>query len=222
MINEEFKSYFKLETPGLLFPFRTIPLNHTDGFKNISYKVWNYELHETKAPTFGYKRNPGMRLHAARDLYYDINEPIYAIFDGIVKRKKLFYLDTWVIEIEHDYEYKKGYKLMVRYGEVNKNNILVNIGDKVTRGQKIAEIGLLVPYVIQPSPDKRGMLHIEMYTGEESGALSNSNVNYSDMLYAKSTNFSAGRSFKRRKDLFDPLQLLKKMYINSKKEGLIK
>ena len=118
------------------------------------------------AATFGYRRNPGMRIHAARDLYYELNEPIYAIFGGIVTRKKSFYLDTWVIEIEHDFEYKKGHKLMVRYGEVDKNKILVNVGDKVKRGQQIAEIGLLYDskdnsYVIQPSPDKRGMLHIE-------------------------------------------------------------
>ncbi|AXT53805.1 hypothetical protein D1818_24385 [Aquimarina sp. BL5] len=224
---KDFKSYFKLETPGLLFPFRSIPLNHPDGFKNNSYKVWNYRLHETKAPTFGYKRNPGMRIHAARDLYYEVKEPIYAIFDGVVKRKKDFYLDTWVIEIEHDFEYKKGHKLTVRYGEVNKSNILVNVGDKVKRGQPIAEIGLLYnskkkTYIVQPSPDKRGMLHIEMYTGEESGPLTDPNVKYSDMLYAKSTNYSTGRSFKRRKDLFDPLTLLDKMYINSKKEGLMK
>jgi len=41
-----------LKTPDLLFPFRTIPLNHPDGFKNDTYKIWNYELHEKKAPTF--------------------------------------------------------------------------------------------------------------------------------------------------------------------------
>ncbi|MHA7059414.1 hypothetical protein ACWGOQ_0019460 [Aquimarina sp. M1] len=82
MIGKDFENYFNLETPGLLFPFRTMPLNHTDGFKNKDYKDWKYRLHETNAPTFGYRRNPGIRIRAARDLYYELNEPIYAIFDG--------------------------------------------------------------------------------------------------------------------------------------------
>ncbi|WP_128755296.1 hypothetical protein [Aquimarina sediminis] len=67
------------------------------------------------------------------------------------------------------------------------------------------------------------MLHIEMYTGEEVGkSFYPGWVPYSEMLHAKSTNFSVGRSFKRRRDLFDPKDLLNKMLINSRKEGLIK
>ena len=55
-----------------------------------------------------------------------------------------FLFIQWVIEIEHEYNYIKGYKLMVRYGEVKKEtSILVKVGDTVERGQKIAEIGLL-------------------------------------------------------------------------------
>ncbi|WP_271783486.1 M23 family metallopeptidase [Aquimarina algiphila] len=217
-----------LKHGGLLFPFKTMPLNHPDSLKNNSYTSWNYRLTEHKASTFAYRRKKNgkiVRLHAARDLYYDVKEPIYAIADGVVKRVAFFYYDTWVIEIEHEYEAKfaktKGHKIMVRYGEVKKGSaILVKVGDKVTRGQKIAEIGLLVPYVHQPYPDKRGMLHIEMYTGEESGSLSNSSVKYNDMTYATSKNYS-GYPFKRRKDLFDPLPLLDEMLETAKKENWI-
>ena len=226
---EAFVEHMKLITGGddLIFPFRSIPLNHPDGFKNNSYKSYNYFDHETNATTFGYKRNPGMRIHAARDLYYEVGEPIYAIADGVVKKVYEFYLDTYAIEIEHEYEYVKGHKLYVRYGEVSKNNIKVKVGDKVFQGDKIAEIGLLYnkkkgTYIIQPSPDKRGMLHIEMYTGEATGSLKDKNIKYEDMLYAKSDNYNENRSFKRRKDLFDPLDLLKEMYKNSKNKGLIK
>ncbi|MHA7059416.1 M23 family metallopeptidase [Aquimarina sp. M1] len=224
MIGKDFKSYFKLKTPGLLFPFRTIPLNHPDGFKNNFYTPFNYTLREYKAPTFGVLRS-STRIHAARDLYYELNEPIYSIADGVVKRVASFYWDTWVIEIEHEYQKKSGFNIMVRYGEVNKNNILVKTGDKVVRGQKIAEIGLLTKngrFIKQPSGEKRGMLHLEIYTGEESGALSNTSVKYNEMLYAKSGKHISGSSFQRRKDLIDPLSLLNIMYKNSKKEGLMK
>lgn len=178
-------------------------------------------MSESNAATFGYKR-PDNRIHAARDLYFDVDEPIYAIDGGTVKQVSAFYYDTWVIEIEHDYEHVKGKKIMVRYGEVNKDGILVKVGQRVEKGDKIAKIGLLFPYIRQPYPDKRGMLHFEIYTGEETGSLTNKKVKYDDMTYAKSTNYNKGRSFQRRKDLIDPLPLLKNMYENSKKEGLIK
>ena len=94
-------------------------------------------------------------------------------------------------------------------------------GDIVKRGDPIAKVGLLDPFVVQPYPDKRGMLHFELYTGEASGA-TGSKTKYSDMLYAKSINYSKDRSFQRRKDLFDPLQLLKEIIQISKNEGLLK
>ncbi|MBE7661050.1 M23 family metallopeptidase [Tenacibaculum finnmarkense genomovar finnmarkense] len=210
----------------LLFPFKTIPLNHPDGFKNDNYKKYNYTLEEDNAATFGYYRGTN-RIHAARDLYYELKEPIYTIYDGVVKNVYSFYLDTWAIEIEHDYEHKSGYKLYVRYGEVGKNNILVKTGDKVIRGQQIAEIGLMYnskkkKYIMQPYPDKRGMLHIEMYSGEETGKLTNRGIKYKEMMYSASINYSKSRSFQRRKDLFDPLELLNEGYLNSKNENLIK
>lgn len=226
MIDKDFENYFKLETPGLLFPFNIIPLNHPDNFKNKYYKPYNYRLKEHRAPTFGVLRS-ALRIHAARDLYSDVGEPIYAIADGVVTNIDKFYRDTWRIEIEHEYEVKfarkKGHRMVVRYGEVKKGSaILVKKGQRVFRGDKIAEVGLLVPHVHQPAGEKRGMLHIEFYTGEESGALNDYQVTYADMLYAKSGKYNGQASFQRRKDLFDGLDLLDKMLETSKKENRIK
>ena len=38
----------------MLFPFKSIPLNHPDGFKNDQYKPYDYTLDEAKAPTDNY------------------------------------------------------------------------------------------------------------------------------------------------------------------------
>ncbi|MFK8267020.1 M23 family metallopeptidase [Capnocytophaga cynodegmi] len=223
----------------LIFPFKKIPLNHPKGFKNDSYKKYDYTKDNTWAAPFGVARD-SVRLHAARDLYYEVGEPIYAIADGIVTSIHYYYDTTYAIVIEHDYEYKEGHKLIVLYGEVKGNvknkegkiverHILVNVGDKVVQGQQIAEVGLLYdssdkenPYVLQPKPDKRGMLHIEMYTGEITGKLTNKMTKYEEMLYAKSDGYNKKRQFQRRKDLFDPLELLEKMLENSTNQGLIK
>jgi len=213
-------SYLELEKGGLLFPFKSIPLNHKDGFKNDSYKSYDYSLKEKNAACFGYRRGSS-RIHAACDLYYEVDEPIYAMDDGEVKGVYAFYYDTWAIEIEHEYEHVEGKKLYLRYGEVSKNDIKVKVGDKVKKGDQIGKVGLLVPHVKQPGSDKRGMLHLEMYTGEATGKLSSKSTKYSDMLYATSDNYSTGRSFQRRKDLIDPLPLLKEAYDNSKSMELV-
>ncbi|WP_452219925.1 M23 family metallopeptidase, partial [Lacinutrix salivirga] len=216
---------FKLETPGLLFPFKVIPQNYPGNYKTKQYKDYDYTVHEKNAATFGYTRGTN-RIHAARDLYTDVNESIYAIADGIVKASENFYMDTDVLVIEHYYEHVKGNNIVVRYGEIDKNTIKVKVGDKVTRGQKIAEVGQLIrgngENFQQPIGENRGMLHIEFYTGEEQEKSFNPGwVKTDEMLHAKSDNFSNGRSFKRRRDLFDPLNVLKKMLTNSQKENLI-
>lgn len=212
--------YLELEKGGLLFPFKSIPLNHKDGFKNDSYKSYEYSLTEKNAACFGYRRGSS-RIHAACDLYYEIDEPIYAMDDGKVLNVYAFYYDTWAIEIEHEYEHVEGKKMVLRYGEVSKNDIKVKTGDTVKKGDQIGKIGLLVPHVKQPGSDKRGMLHLEMYTGEATGKLSSKSTKYSDMLHATSANYATGRSFQRRKDLIDPLPLLKEAYDNSKSMELL-
>ncbi len=226
MIIEHTAQQSILDSPivgDLLFPFKTMPLNHPDSLKNSSYASYDYTKNEANAATFAYRRGSN-RLHAARDLYYDVGEPIYAITSGKVLNVSAFYWDTWVIDIEHDYEHISGHKIIVRYGEVNKNNILVKKGDKVARGAKIGEVGLLTKdgkYIKQPSPDKRGMLHMEIYTGEVTGTLSPGWVDLDDMLHAKAVTYKTGRSFRRRKDLIDPLPFLKTMLNNSKASRII-
>ncbi len=206
----------------LIFPCKKIPLNHPDNYKTGAYASYDYTKHEKNCACFGYYRTTNgviTRLHAARDLYFELNEPIYAIADGVVKEIHGFYQDTWRVEIEHNYEIIPGHKIIVRYGEVSKNNIKVHEGQIVKKGQQIAEIGLLVPYVIQPWPDKRGMLHFELYTGVASGKL-NQATPYDKMIKATSDNYP-GYTFNRRKDLRDPLELLNQMLENSKNIGYI-
>lgn len=210
-------------TGDLLFPFKTMPLNHPDSLKNSAYGYYDYTKNQSNATTFAYRRGSN-RLHAARDLYYEVGEPVYAITSGRVLNVSPFYWDTWVIDVEHDYEHVAGHKIIVRYGEVNKNNIQVQRGDIVARGEKIAEVGLLTKdgrYIRQPNPDKRGMLHLEMYTGEATGRLSPGWVALGDMLHATASVHGAGRSFRRRIDLIDPLPLLQTMLTNSKASRII-
>ena len=207
----------------LLFPFKSMPLNHPDSLKNNDYANYDYTKSEANAATFAYRRGEN-RLHAARDLYYNEGEPVYAITSGKVLNVSSFYWDTWVIDIEHDYEHVEGHKIIVRYGEVSKDDILVKKGDKVARGAKIGKVGLLTKdgrFIKQPSPDKRGMLHLEMYTGEATGSLSPGWVDLDDMLHATAVTYKDGRSFRRRKDLIDPLPFLKTMLSNSKESRII-
>jgi hypothetical protein len=111
--------------------------------------------------------------------------------------------------------------MVVRYCEVDRSHG-IQVGDKIEQGQEIAKVGLLTPHVMQPAGEKRGMLHIEMYTGEGSGTFYPGVVPYSNMLYAKSGKYIPGASFQRRADLIDPLELLTKMYNESKNNGWIK
>ncbi|UII28971.1 M23 family metallopeptidase [Fulvivirga maritima] len=192
---------------NIIFPCKSVPLNHPKGFKSNSYKNYDYTLETSNPATFAAKRGSN-RLHAARDLYYEVGEPIYAMADGKVIEVKSFYNDTFEITIEHDYEIVKGFKMIVRYGEVNKNNILVKVGDTVKKGQHIAKVGLLIPYVHQPAGEKRGMLHLEMYTGELSSSPYPGDVLYNKMKYARSKFYNGNQSFRRREDLIDPLDIL--------------
>ena len=201
----------------LFFPLGKIPLNHSRGYKNSAYKDYDYTNMANRAAPFGKPRST-TRLHAGCDLYGAPGDPIFAIDDGVVDSVSSYYNDTWQVTVVHEFEIKKGHKVIARYGEVNKNNILVSVGDKVTKGQKIAEIGLLIPYVEQPKGEKRGMLHFEMYTGEASGRIKQ-NIEYKDMLYSDSddekftckSDYQIKHKFQRRKDLINPLYYLNEM-----------
>ena len=71
-------------------------------------------------------------------------------------------------------------------------------GKKVTAGQPIARMGKMFT---------SAMLHLEMYSGEASGPLTQRNQ-------APSKKFGANTPFQRRKDLIDPTPFLDKWKTN--------
>jgi murein DD-endopeptidase MepM/ murein hydrolase activator NlpD len=107
---------------------------------------------------FGAPR-PG-RLHAGVDLLNPYKSPIRAIADGVVlQRPYYFYLGTDALEVHHP-----GIGV-VRYGEISPLALVdLKAGDRVRMGDVIAHVG---------QQDSTGycMLHLEMYTGKATGAL---------------------------------------------------
>jgi len=197
-----------------LFPFKTIPFNNPLGYKDFRYEDYDHtEGDGTNVTTFGASRR-GSRLHAGVDLYYDIGEPIYSMADGVVVETGGFYLGTDFIAIEHDVEVVPGHKVVMRYSEIAPGYTLT-VGDRVSAGDYIADVGLLQdsngnPAVIQPGGatdangnwlpgDPRGMLHLEVYTGEGSY---DSNGNFIS-LYTNS-----GSKYHRRNDLYDDPEVI--------------
>ena len=113
------------------------------------------------------------RKHAGVDLIMARGTKVRAVDAGTVQLGPYyFYSGTYALEVKHP-------SFVVRYGEVEKAT--VKAGDKVKKGQIIAEIGCLK------------MLHFEMYTGKGEGALT----------------VRANKPYQRRKDLVDPTALLK-------------
>ena len=98
-----------------------------------------------------------------------------------------FYAQTYALEVNHG-------SFVARYGEIQRN-AQVAIGDQVTAGQHIAQVGHLVGINV-PSD----MLHLELYSGAGSGKLSVSG--------SASKIHSNGLPFNRRKDLLNPTSYL--------------
>ena len=132
---------------------------------------------------YGANRSGG-RAHAGSDIYAPKGTPLYAMKDGIVLRSEYpYYARTNAIHLDFG-------EFEMVYGEIDPGSALVKKGDRVTKGQKIAEIGHLVGISV-PSD----MLHAEMYDKTQTGQISRSAA-----TGAKTSN---GRPFKRRKDLFN-------------------
>ena len=93
-----------------------------------------------------------------------------------------FYLGTYAIEIRHP-------DFLARYGELGKMEVTSNLkkGDTIKKGQIIGHVGELRGI-------NMSMLHLELYSGEEAGALTNRN----------------NSPYKRRSDLIDPTPVLDK------------
>lgn len=123
----------------------------------ILFPIAGHDRKSYKAGTpgeFGHRRTK-VRKHAGCDIYAAAGTPIRAVENGTVLFTHAFYYRTDEVTVDHG-----GY--IVRYGEVDPESINVKIGDKVKRGQVIANVGQL----ITPSGEKykQCMLHFEMYS----------------------------------------------------------
>ena len=134
----------------------------------------------TGSRRFASSRSGGDRAHAGVDFVAPHGTAVYAITDGTVQRVAGFYQNTMAVEILNS----DG--TILRYCEIDP---IVETGDYVTQGQKIG--------TILRADSGTEMLHMEVYTGEATGKLTQSdNRNYS---YVDSQ-----LVFLRRWELVDP------------------
>jgi hypothetical protein len=132
---------------------------------------------------FGAGRGGGTRIHAACDLYRDDGDKVIAVAPGqVILPKYYFYQGVYAIEVRH----AGGF--VVRYGEVLGDNAPgIRMGAKVDVGQTVGYVGTVNSGCCSP------MLHFELYSGTETGSL---------------TQYINGYS--RREDLMDPTAYLSK------------
>jgi murein DD-endopeptidase MepM/ murein hydrolase activator NlpD len=125
------------------------------------------------------------RLHAAVDLLNPYKAPIRAIADGVVLQAPyFFYLATDALEVHHP-----GIGV-VRYGEISPLALVdLKAGDKVKMGDVIAHVG-------QQSTTGFCMLHLEMFTGKATGALTE----------------PLSQPYERRSDLENPSTFVNKLH----------
>jgi len=157
----------------------TQPGSSTEYFPFATMTSWSWT---SGARAFASNRSSGARAHAGCDLYYPQGTKIYAVKDGtVVRGPYYFYANTYAIEVDHG-------TFLARYGEIQ-SNAQVKVGDSVSAGQHIAQVGHLVGINV-PSD----MLHFEMYSNTSSGSLS---VSGGGRIR------SDGIPFNRRGDLID-------------------
>lgn len=134
----------------------------------------------TGSRRFASSRSGGTRAHAGVDFVAPHGTAVYAMTDGTVQRVAGFYQNTLAVEILNS----DG--SVLRYCEIDP---IVSEGDYVVQGQKIG--------TILRADSGTEMLHLEVYTGEATGKLTQSdNRNYpyvdTELVYL------------RRWDLMDP------------------
>lgn len=203
----------------IVFPLKIKPLND----KGMLYD-WTLMIGDDgeSQAIFGKSRNDGTRKHAARDLYTDMplrtntnelaftsNVEIVSIADGEVIQTGPFYYKTDHITIQYDtVEFGS---FIIRYGEVDPSRVKVKVGDKVRKGQVIGYAGFMInngkhPYIVED--EIVTMLHFEYFTN---------GANTKDAFTVKN---DPNNKFKRRKDLADPIEILKEGYKNTFGETL--
>lgn len=130
---------------------------------------------------FGARRGGGTRSHAAADLYRFRNEPILAVAPGTVVRDLyFFYQGTYALEVVHSGGF------IVRYGETTSRVAEgVRRGSSVHMGQTIGYMGVVNSGCCRP------MLHFELFRGNRTGSLTQTN-----------------RPYNRRSDLMNPTPYL--------------
>ena len=203
----------------IVFPLKIKPLND----KGMEYD-WTLMIDDKRAKqsVFGKSRNNGTRKHAARDLYTDMvprtnaNElsfasdiEIVSIADGEVIKTSEFYYKTNQITIQYDTVEFGGF--IIRYGEVDPSRVKVKAGDKVRKGQVIGYAGFMINNGKHPKIVKEKivtMLHFEYFT------------NGVDIKSDLTVRNDPNNKFQRRKDLADPLEILKEGYKNTFGETL--
>lgn len=215
-----------------IFPLKMEPVNSRNNSKYSLY-AWDKEETEGLVQTmFGSNRDKGVRKHGGIDLYTgeSTSGEVVAIADGKVLDTRKFYNTTYQISIYHEIN---GKPYIVRYGELLQKSITHKIGDTVSQGEKLGETGVLIkngnPTLILNNKPMR-MLHFEVF---------DMNVNNIDVIKLKDLNkylLSTPRGYKpkndntetfnldyrRRKDIINPLEILKQGYEASKKSGYIK
>ena len=203
----------------IVFPLKIKPLND----KGMEYD-WTLMIDDKRAKqsVFGKSRNNGTRKHAARDLYTDMpprtnanelaftsNVEIVSIADGEVIKTSEFYYKTNQITIQYDtVEFGS---FIIRYGEVDPSRVKVKAGDTVRKGQVIGYAGFMINNGKHPGIVRDQivtMLHFEYFTN---------GTNKDDPLTVRN---DPNNKFQRRKDLADPLEILKEGYKNTFGETL--
>src|SRR6185369_1463505 len=107
---------------------------------------------------FGSGRDKGKRVHAGCDLWFPVSTTIHAITTGkVIAKPYQFYHSTNALEIDHG-------TFVARYGEIKQGSSSLNVGDQVTPGQVIAQVGKLDNMNIS-------MLHLELYDKSAAGPL---------------------------------------------------
>ena len=178
----------------IIFPLKVKPLND----KGLSYdwSIKNSTDKNASQSVYGSRRSGGTRKHAARDLYTNPLTEVIAIADGKVLEQKNFYEGTYQITVLH--ETSQYGKFIIRYGEMDKNSILVKDGDEIKQGQILGKTGKM-------NGIKNYMLHFEFYTNG-----TRDDVKGNGVLTMKGKN-----AFQRRDDIADPLEILQEGYKNT-------
>ncbi len=148
-----------------------------------------YQIFTEGEPSFGAGR-AGPRIHAAVDLYREIDEPVYAIAPGVVIRSlAAFYEGTYSIEVLHSGGF------VVRYGELTGKEVKnVSIGKQIKKGDRVGYIAK----IYKASGCCVPMLHFELYSGKLRGPLTQPGAKVNGVLYA------------RRRDLINPTKYMMK------------